>query len=119
MPASDLSSELETISTISSKESAKIIEKGNHVVLDVRKLGEVDNGHVLSSKHIGLQELESRLEELDKESEIIVYCAGGYRSMISCSILKKNGFNKLINIKEGYTKLKHENITLSENACKA
>jgi rhodanese-related sulfurtransferase len=119
MPASDLPSKLETISTISTKESAEIIEKGNHLVLDVRKPGEVDNGYVLGSKHIRLQELESRLEELDKESKIIVYCAGGYRSMISCSILKKNGFNNLINIKEGYTQLKYENIILSENACKA
>ena len=119
MPASDLPSKLETISTISTKESAEINEKGNHLVLDVRKPGEVDNGYVLGSKHIRLQELESRLEELDKESKIIVYCAGGYRSMISCSILKKNGFNNLINIKEGYTQLKYENITLSENACKA
>ena len=37
----------------------------------------------------------------------------------SCSILKKNGFNKLINVNQGYSKLKHEDISLSENACKA
>ena len=101
LASSDLPSILDSISAISTKESAEIIEKGNSVVLDVRKLGEVDSGHVLNSKHIRLQELESRLNELDKESEFIVYCAGGYRSMISCSILKKNGFNKLINVNQG------------------
>jgi glyoxylase-like metal-dependent hydrolase (beta-lactamase superfamily II)/rhodanese-related sulfurtransferase len=115
---SDLPSSLESISSISSKESAKIIKKRNYLVLDVRKPGEVDSGHVLNSKHIRLQELESRINELDKNSEIIVYCAGGYRSMISCSILKKNGFNKLINVRHGYDQLKHENISLSQNACK-
>ena len=119
LASSDLPSILDSISAISTKESAEIIEKGNSVVLDVRKPGEVDNGHVLNSKHVRLQELESRLNELDKESEFIVYCAGGYRSMISCSILKKNGFNKLINVNQGYSKLKHEDISLSENACKA
>ena len=72
----------------------------------------------MNSKHIRLQELESRINELDKNSEIIVYCAGGYRSMISCSLLKKNGFNKLINVRHGYDQLKHENISLSQNACK-
>ena len=115
---SDLPSSLESISSISSKESAKIIKKRNYLVLDVRKPGEVDSGHVLNSKHIRLQELESRINELDKNPEIIVYCAGGYRSMISCSILKKNGFNKLINVRHGYDQLKHENISLSQNACK-
>jgi glyoxylase-like metal-dependent hydrolase (beta-lactamase superfamily II)/rhodanese-related sulfurtransferase len=115
-----LPTNLEIISDMSVDMSAKLIEQGNHLVLDVRRPGELESGHVLNAKHIRLQELESRLDELDKNTNIIVYCEGGYRSMISCSILKKNGFEKIINISEGYSKLKHEKvIKLSENACKA
>lgn len=118
---SDLPSNLETITSLSSDSSADLIyNKTNQLILDVRKPSEVVSGHVLNAKHIRLQKLEERLSELDKESEIIVYCEGGYRSMISCSILKKYGYNNLINVSEGYSKLKHEkNISLTKNACKA
>jgi len=117
--ASDFSNTiLSKIKNASPSESATIINASNHLVLDVRKPSEVDNGYVLNSTHIRLQELDHRHAELDKTRPIIVYCAGGYRSMISCSILLSKGFENLVNVSGGYSKLKHEDITLSNNACK-
>ena len=89
------------------------------LVFDVRKPGEFASEHIKIAESTPLDFLNNHISEFPKKKKFYVHCAGGYRSMISCSILKKNGFNNLINIKEGYTQLKYENITLSENACKA
>ena len=35
-----------------------------------------------------------------------VVFAGGYRSMIAASLMKKNGFNKLVNVSKGYSGIK-------------
>ena len=110
-------SRLITIENLEPEDAANLINTNSLNLLDVRKPGELEKGFVLNSKHIRLQELESRLHELDKDTSILVYCAGGYRSMISCSILAKNGFKKLINISGGFSKLKHEKIPLSKNTC--
>jgi rhodanese-related sulfurtransferase len=78
--------------------------------LDVRKPGELQNGFVSGSTHIRLQELPQKMSSLNKEEPLVVYCAGGYRSMIACSLLAANGFNSLINTDGGYAKLLKEKL---------
>lgn len=57
------------------------------VVLDVRAPGEVAEGAIDGSMHIPLVELPQRLNEVATGSDVVVYCAGGYRSSIAASIL--------------------------------
>lgn len=110
--------ELQTVNDVTTAEGAAIINAKQQVILDVRKPGEVEAGHVSGSVHIRLQELPMRLQELSKTDEIAIYCAGGYRSMIASSILKTNGFENITNIQGGFGKLKLEAISLVEgNAC--
>ncbi|MHC5308578.1 MBL fold metallo-hydrolase [Myroides sp. LJL116] len=75
------------------------------IVLDVRKSAEFAAGNVDKSLHIPLNELAQKSESLDKEKQIFVYCQGGYRSSIACSILKKLGFTNVVDVKGGYSKL--------------
>jgi len=77
-------------------------------ILDVRKPSEFDSGHVLNATSIQLSEMPSRMEELDKAAEILVHCAGGYRSMVASSLLKKEGFINVKNVWGGYAKIKEE-----------
>ncbi|RMD97752.1 MAG: rhodanese-like domain-containing protein, partial [Bacteroidetes bacterium] len=42
------------------------------------------------------------MSDLDKNKEYFVHCAGGYRSVIACSILKSRGFDKVVNIEGGF-----------------
>lgn len=72
------------------------------LILDVRTNGEYDDGHVENAQNIPLSELATRLSELDKSTTYYVYCKSGYRSMIASSLLKRNGFNQVINVKKGY-----------------
>jgi hydroxyacylglutathione hydrolase len=106
--------ELATITDVTTAEGGAIIREGAQIILDVRKPGEVNAGHVEGSVNIRLQELPGRLNELDKDKAIAVYCAGGYRSMIACSVLRANGFHQLTNIQGGFGQLQTEDIPLVE-----
>jgi rhodanese-related sulfurtransferase len=69
----------------------------------VREEAEYAFGHIEGAKSIPLGELESRLEELNKEQEIYVVCRTGKRSDMAAQILAKNGFTKVYNVLPGMT----------------
>jgi hydroxyacylglutathione hydrolase len=75
-------------------------------VLDVRNIGEFENGHIAGAVNIPLGVLESRISELESDRDYLVHCAGGYRSMIGASIMKRHRFDRIINVRGGYGKLK-------------
>ena len=76
----------------------------NLVVLDVRKEIEYDNGHLKQSVNIPLEELidPGHLADFDEHHNIYVQCAGGYRSVIACSLLKLHDIHNLRNINGGW-----------------
>ena len=45
--------------------------------------------------------------KFDKNVNSYIYCAGGYRSVIACSLIKKNGLKKLVNVKTGFSGIKN------------
>ena len=67
-------------------------------ILDVRSGGEWKQGHVKNALHSYVAHLEENLGKLDKSKPTVTYCGSGYRASIAASILKKNGFEKVINI---------------------
>jgi hydroxyacylglutathione hydrolase len=72
-------------------------------VLDVRKPGEWNIGHLKDAKFVPLADMTGNLEGLDKNSKYIVHCGGGYRSMTAISIMKREGFTDLINVYGGFS----------------
>ena len=84
------------------------------VIIDVRKPSEFASGHVAKAASMPLSDISDRHSELEKNAEILVHCAGGYRSMVAASIFKKNGFTNVKNVWGGYGKIKEEIIDLVE-----
>jgi rhodanese-related sulfurtransferase len=78
-----------------------------HVVLDVRRPTEFNDGHIQGALNIELRNLPARLNELDPAASYDVYCAGGYRSIIAASILQATGFGHVTNVQGGYSALKN------------
>lgn len=76
------------------------LRPGRHV-LDVRRRREWDAGHFPGAVHIPLAELETRAIELDRGAEWVVVCASGYRSAIATSVLRRAGFQNVINATGG------------------
>lgn len=73
------------------------------VILDVRNQSEYNSGHVRNAKLIPIYELESRLDELDMNDKILVYCKLGGRSSTASEILSDNGFLYVYNMLGGIT----------------
>lgn len=71
-------------------------------VVDVRNPGEVEAGAVPGAIAIPVGQLPSRLSELDPTRPTVVYCAGGYRSSVAASLLRRNGFVDVSDILGGY-----------------
>ena len=58
------------------------------------------------------------MNEIDKDKTYMVHCAGGYRSMVFCSVLRARGFDNLINVKGGFDAIKSaDKFNISEYAC--
>jgi rhodanese-related sulfurtransferase/glyoxylase-like metal-dependent hydrolase (beta-lactamase superfamily II) len=73
------------------------------VLLDVRAPGEWKTAHLDGSVNLPLTQLQQRLEEIPRDRRVAVTCAGGYRSSIAVSILKKNGVKNLEELAGGMT----------------
>lgn len=82
----------------------------NLVVLDVRRETEFADGHVKKAINMPLQEMTDPgiLSDLDDRMNLYVHCAGGYRSLIAASLLKREGIHNLRNIEGGWNKIKEE-----------
>ena len=73
------------------------------VVIDVRGPNERKLTRIPGSVHIPLNHLEERLSEVPRDTPLMVYCAGGYRSSIAASLLQRAGINQVSEIAGGIT----------------
>lgn len=71
------------------------------LLVDVRSAIEHENGHIPDSLHIPVDELRTRMGELDPEKEIWVYCQVGLRGYTSARILEQHGY-RVRNLTGGY-----------------
>ena len=89
----------------------------NLVVLDVRRPAEFADGHVKDAVNMPLDDMTDlvNVSQLEEEQNIYVHCAGGYRSVIAASLLKRQGIHNLRNVLGGWAKIKEqEKITVEK-----
>jgi hydroxyacylglutathione hydrolase len=79
--------------------SVQELHARNMPVIDVRRNGEYANGHVPGARHIPLDELPARIDEV--RSDVAVICASGYRSSIATSLLERGGVENVVNVAGG------------------
>ena len=74
------------------------------VLLDIREDHEWQKEHAAEAVHLGKGILERDLEKLfpDPETEIIMYCGGGYRSALTCDAAQKMGYRNVFSLAGGY-----------------
>lgn len=78
--------------------AARIREQPDLQVLDVRRPGEWDAGHIPTARHLPLSALRDRAAEVSPERPVAAICAGGFRSSIATSILEQQGFRRITNV---------------------
>jgi hydroxyacylglutathione hydrolase len=82
----------------------------NITILDVRRETEFADGHLEDASNLPLTEMTdvTLLAQFEETENIYVHCAGGYRSVIAASILKKEGIHNIRNVLGGWSKIKEE-----------
>jgi glyoxylase-like metal-dependent hydrolase (beta-lactamase superfamily II)/rhodanese-related sulfurtransferase len=71
------------------------------LVIDVRSQREREQKNIAASMSVPLNHLAEKMDSLPKGRDILVYCAGGYRSSIGASLLQRAGFEKVSEIAGG------------------
>jgi glyoxylase-like metal-dependent hydrolase (beta-lactamase superfamily II)/rhodanese-related sulfurtransferase len=104
--------EIDTVRSVPTSQFETEHKTNHNPIYDVRKKGEWDTSHIKNAHHVCLSMLNEELAQFPKEDDFYVHCAGGYRSVIASSILKKRGYHNVINITEGYDAIQHSSIEL-------
>lgn len=107
---------LKNYKAASPTEATQLINHEDAVVLDIREEKEFHSGHIVNSIHVPLGFLKDRIPELEKHKSkpIIVGCRSGSRSAKACSVLKKQGFESVYNLKGGMMAWQHANLPLTK-----
>ena len=109
--------EYDIVSGIDAEELKKLIQKGEAPVFDVRKESEFISERVPSANNTPLDFLNDHLNHFPEGENFYIHCAGGYRSVIAASILKKRGIHNLIDIKGGFNSIKASAISTTDYIC--
>jgi rhodanese-related sulfurtransferase len=83
---------------------ARLAQNPQAILMDVREDHEWQNGHAEQAVHLGKGILERDLEKLypDPNTEIIMYCGGGYRSALTADVAQKMGYKNVFSLIGGY-----------------
>src|SRR5437588_204196 len=84
-------------------ELAKELQGRRPVVVDVREKDETDQGILPGSKQVPRGYLELRIEEAipDRDADVVLYCAGGTRSLLAGRTLQEMGYRKVRSLRGG------------------
>jgi rhodanese-related sulfurtransferase len=86
---------------------ARLAQNPKAILLDVREDSEWDKGHAAQAVHLGKGVLERDIEKMipDPNTELIMYCGGGYRSALTANVAQQMGYRKVASLIGGYKAL--------------
>jgi len=78
--------------------------KGGAVLIDVREDNEFEAGHAVGARHMGRGIIERDIVQTfpDKDTDLILYCGGGYRSALAADMLQKMGYTNAWSMAGGW-----------------
>lgn len=89
---------------------ARMAQNPGAVLIDIREDGEWAQGHAEGAVHLGKGILERDLEAKfpAKDTELILYCGGGFRSALSADAAQKMGYTNVWSLAGGFRALAQE-----------
>ena len=101
------------INEISVAEATERMKNGA-VLVDVREDNEWENGHAAGAVHMGRGIIERDIVSAypEKDTELILYCGGGFRSALSADMLQKMGYTNVFSMAGGWTAWKESDGTI-------
>jgi rhodanese-related sulfurtransferase len=85
----------------------RLVANPQAILVDVREDTEWTQGHAQEAQHLGKGVLERDIEKMvpDRDREIIMYCGGGYRSVLTADVAQRMGYRNVASLKGGYKAL--------------
>ena len=93
-----------SVREVDAREAARLREQGS-ILIDVREQDEVDQGAVPGAVFIPRGFLEMRIEEAvrDRDTPVVLYCAGGVRSLFAAESLQQLGYSDVASMSGGFS----------------
>ncbi|GGG80006.1 rhodanese-like domain-containing protein [Paenibacillus radicis (ex Gao et al. 2016)] len=86
---------------ITPEEVEALLNEGKQLnLIDVREIDEWESGHIKEASSLPLSELQERVNELEKDADLIIVCRSGNRSGRACEFLQAQGY-KVTNMTGG------------------
>jgi molybdopterin/thiamine biosynthesis adenylyltransferase/rhodanese-related sulfurtransferase len=101
-----LSSAKESVPEVGVPEAADLVTEDRDVVMvDVREKNEWDEGHIPGAVHVPRGYLELRIENAvpNRDAPVMIYCAGGIRSLLAGKTLQEMGYRNVSSLAGGFT----------------
>ena len=95
----------------------KMIETGEpHLLVDTREESEWNAGHVAGAVHLskGIIERDIEAKVPDKATRLVLYCGGGFRSVLVADSLQKMGYTGAVSLDGGWRALKDSGLPLEK-----
>ena len=110
------------ISTISADQAYQMFQENKCNLIDIRELNELElSGRVEGANHIPMGNLETLLDpnsdvfkndQIDKDKEVVLFCAGGIRSEMSVKSLTEKGFKNISHIEGGFGSISNSSFKI-------
>ena len=110
--------ETDNITSITADELAKRMEAGiDGEVIDVRKPTEYLSQHIVGATNFPLDYINTNMNRLDRSAKYYIHCLGGYRSLITASILQARGYRNLVDIQNGWHAIEESEVPKTDHVC--
>ena len=113
----DAGKETDNFKRITAQEFETMYKEDKKVIFDVHKKSEFDAEHVVDAINVPLNQINQHLAEFPKDKSFVIYCAGGYRSMVAASILKQRGWNDFVDVIGGFGAISKQDVPKTEYVC--
>jgi rhodanese-related sulfurtransferase len=94
-----MADEQSEVREVDREEARRLLDEGAQLI-DVRADHEWEVGRIAGATHLPLPELPARIEEIDRDRPVVLYCRGGNRSTMATAALADAGFDA-VKLSEG------------------
>jgi rhodanese-related sulfurtransferase len=111
--------EIDTVTRITADEFALRVDIQKDIIIDVRRASEYEAEHVENANNIPLDFINENIASFPKDEHFFLHCAGGYRSMITSSILKSRGWDNFTEVAGGFNAIAKTEVPKTSFVCQS
>jgi rhodanese-related sulfurtransferase len=93
-----------------------VASKDPHVLIDTREESEWTAGHAAGAVHLGKGIIERDIETKvpRKDTKLVLYCGGGFRSALSADALRQMGYTNAISLDGGWRAIQSSGLPVEK-----